>query len=378
MTRIKEAEATMNRINDAIARNTAIAKKKAAELLKRMIPQILLQSFAIVGTATASYILMTWIVQDLAKVQSTYLGALYEVLGTLVLMILVLVSINTRVYRRRLQEINTLSHAISRVAGGDFEYKIHVKPNEPMATIYEDFNKMSAELSGVQILRNDFINSYSHEFKTPIASIGGFASLLLEKELSPEEQRQYLEIIRDESDRLTSLAKNTILLSKLTSQHIVSDVEQYNLGEQLRQCAIIESPHWLEKEQELSSDLPDVMFTGSRELLQHLWLNLIGNAVKYTQKGGCISVVLRTEGTSAVVAITDNGEGMSEETQAHLFDPYFQGDSSRSVQGLGLGLSIARRIVELSSGTISVQSSLGEGSTFTVTLPLRLGSDQVN
>lgn len=147
--------------------NVDEARKKASGLLKRLIPQILVQSFAIIGTATGSYMFMTWIVQDLAHVESTYVGAAYEVLGTLVLVILVLVSTNTYIYRKRLQEINTLSAAISRVAGGDFEYKIKIRPNEPMATVYEDFNKMSAELSSVQILRNDFINSYSHEFKTP-------------------------------------------------------------------------------------------------------------------------------------------------------------------------------------------------------------------
>lgn len=378
MPMIHDAELSMSRLNETMARNTAMAKKKAAELLKRLIPQILVQSFAIVGTATASYFFMTWIVQDLAGVENTYLGAVYEVLGTLVLMILVLVSTNTHLYRRRLQEINTLSDAISRVAGGDFDYKIKIRRREPMASVYEDFNKMSAELSSVQILRNDFINSYSHEFKTPIASINGFASLLLERKLSPDDQRQYLEIIRDESERLTSLAKNTILLSKLSSTHIVTDTEQYNLGEQLRQCAIIASSSWMEKEQDFNSELPDLPFVGNRELLQHLWLNLIGNAVKYTQVGGSISVTLTQEAGTAVIRVIDNGEGISEENQKHLFDPYFQGDSSRSAQGLGLGLSIAKRIVELCGGEISVQSILGEGSTFTVRLPIRSASAKVN
>ena len=376
MSMIREAELSVSRLNTAMVRNTAMARKKAAELLKRLIPQILVQSFAIVGTATGSYMIMTWIVQDLAKVQSTYLGAAYEVLGTLVLMILVLVSTNTHVYRKRLQEINTLSDAISRVAGGDFDYKIKVRPNEPMATVYEDFNKMSDELSGVQILRNDFINNYSHEFKTPIASINGFASLLLERKLDEAEQRQYLEIIRDESERLTSLAKNTILLSKLSSTRILTDIEQYNLGEQLRQCAIIASRSWMEKNQDFSSELPDIPYTGNRELMQHLWLNLIGNAVKYTPEGGAISVTLTQENQTILVRVSDTGEGMSEETQKHLFDPYFQGDSSRTVQGLGLGLSIAKRIAELCDGEIRVESTLGQGSTFTVELPIKPHRDE--
>lgn len=349
--------------------NAAKARQLASDLLKRLIPQILVQSFAIVGTATASYIFMTWIVQDLAKVDNTYLGAAYETLGTLVLMSLVLVSTNTHLYRRRLQEIKTLSDAISRVAGGDFDYKIPIRPNEPMAPVYEDFNKMTAELSSVQMLRNDFINSYSHEFKTPIASINGFASLLMERQLPEKEQREYLAIIRDESERLTSLAKNTILLSKLSSQQIVTDAEQYDLGEQLRQCAIISSRSWLEKGIEFSSEFPVVPFHGNRELMQHLWLNLIGNAVKYTPEGGSISVTAERRDGQALVRVQDTGEGMNEETLRHLFDPYYQGDSSRSVQGLGLGLAISHRIVELCGGVITVESELGEGSCFTVQLP---------
>lgn len=375
MTRMKPALKTAAELLEegaAMTRSsTARARKMASDLLKRLIPQILVQSFAIVVTATGAYMFMTWIVQDLAKVESTYLAALYEVLGALALMAVVLVSTNTHVYRKRLQEINTLSEAISRVAGGDFGYRIKIRKREPLTPIYEDFNKMCEELAGVQILRNDFINSYSHEFKTPIASINGFASLLMERKLPEAEQREYLGIIRDESERLTSLAKNTILLSKLSSTHIVTDAERYNLGEQLRQCAIIASRSWMEKQQRFTSDLPDVPFTGNRELMQHLWLNLIGNAVKYTPEGGEITLTLTQAGKNAVVRVADTGEGMTEETRQHLFDPYFQGDSSRSVQGLGLGLSIAKRIVELCEGEIAVESAPGEGSIFTVTLPCK-------
>lgn len=346
-------------------------KKRARAFLKRLIPQIMVQSLAIILTAFGSYMLMTWIIVDVAKLSSTYLSAIYEALGTLLLMIVVLVSTNTYIYRRRMQEISTLSTAISRVANGDFKYRIQIRPKEPMAEIYEDFNRMSAELSSVQLLQNDFINSYSHEFKTPIASINGFAELLLKNHGTEEEQRQYLEIIRDESERLSALAKNTILLSKLTSQQIIADAEPYNLGEQIRQCAIICSRDWMEKHQEFCGELADVTYVGNRELMQHLWLNLLGNAIKYTPVGGEVSVSLTEENGTAIVKIADTGEGMDTETMKHLFMPYYQGDSSRSTQGLGLGLAITKRIVELCHGEIKVKSELGVGSEFTVILPIR-------
>ena len=208
---------------------------------------MLFQTFIIIITAVASFVFISWFVTDILMVTNTYVAAAYDALGTLLTFTIVLVPLNTIVYRRRLKEITTLSEAISRVANGDYNNRIDCSKGGQMVPIYEDFNKMCAELASVQILRNDFINSYSHEFKTPIASINGFASLLMEKKLSEEEQRQYLGIIVEESARLSKLASNTILLSKLSSQQIVTDVERYDLGEQLRQCAIILSSAWLDK-----------------------------------------------------------------------------------------------------------------------------------
>ncbi len=193
---------------------------------------------------------------------------------------------------------------------------------------------MCAELDSVQILRNDFINSYSHEFKTPIASINGFASLFLDKKLPEEEQRQYLEIIVEESARLSKLASNIILLSKLSSQQIIADTERYDLSEQIRQCSIILSKSWLDKKIEFSGEFPTAIFNGNKELMQHLWLNLLGNAVKYTPTGGEIFVEVIPKKETIIVTIADTGEGMAQEVLEHLFDPYYQGDSSHAGQGL--------------------------------------------
>lgn len=247
---------------------------------------MLIQTFVILITAVASYMFMTWLVTGVFHVTDHFTAAGYETLGTLVIFILIIVPMNTVIYRRRIREINTLSEGISSVAGGNYGTRIESKKGDQMTPVYEDFNKMCAELSSVQILRNDFINSYSHEFKTPIASINGFASLLLEKDLSEAQRREYLQIIVDESARLSNLANNTILLSKLSSQQIVTDTQRYDISEQIRQCAIILSKSWLDKKIEFSGEFPPAMFVGNKELMQHLWLNLLGNAIKFTPTGG--------------------------------------------------------------------------------------------
>lgn len=345
-------------------------KKVIARIRGRIFTQILIQFVVAIVTALSTFFFMTWLVADLLDVRNIYLAAFYETLGTMVMMIIVLVPLNTAVYRRRKRELNTLSNAIQRVAGGDYKARIPLEKAGQMLPIYEDFNKMCAELESVRILRNDFINSYSHEFRTPIASINGFAELLLEKELPEKEQRQYLEIISEESERLTKLAGNTILLSKLSSQQIITDLEEYDLSEQIRQCSIILSKSWMDKKIDFNGEFSSVKYLGNKELMQHLWLNILGNAVKYTPVGGEITVSVQKEGDHVSVIVSDTGEGISEKTLEHLFDPYYQGDSSHSRQGLGLGLSIAQRITELCRGTISVESKVSEGSIFKVTLPL--------
>ena len=339
-------------------------------MLGRLMPQIILQSSLMLVTALLSFIFMTWLVNDVFMVDDTYVAAGYEMLGCLIIMVLVLVPLNTVVYRRRARELSALSKAIAQVAGGDYSTKIPIEKGSALKPVYEDFNKMCAELDSVQLLRNDFINSYSHEFRTPIASINGFASLLLEKELKPQEQRKYLEIIVDESARLSKLASNTILLSRLSSQQIVTDTEEYDLSEQLRQCSIILSPKWMEKKLEFSGEFPSLNYRGNKEMMQHLWLNLIDNAIKYTPQAGEISLSLEKKGDMAVVTVSDSGPGIDEEDRKHLFEPYYQAEGTHASQGLGLGLAIARRIVELCRGQIRVESEPGLGSRFIVSLPL--------
>jgi len=345
-------------------------KAKVKDIPTKILPQLIFQSVSIIAVALISFIFLTWLVNDVFGVTDTYTAALYELIGTLVIMVMTLAPMNVVLYRNREREVVTLSNAIKKVASGDYKSKIPTEKKYAITPIYEDFNKMCDELESVQMLRNDFINSYSHEFKTPIASINGFASLLLEKDLPEEERRQYLQIIVDESARLSRLATNTILLSKLTAQQIVTDTEEYDISEQLRACSIILSQKWLEKKIDFNGEFTEATYNGNKEMLQHLWLNLIDNAIKYTPVGGEITVKNYISGESIVIEISDTGEGMDENSLKHLFDPYYQGDSSHSAQGLGLGLSIAKRITELCGGEISVKSELAVGSTFTVSLPI--------
>lgn len=340
-------------------------------IIKRARAQFSLQPVLIILAAAAALMLMTWLIRDVIGVEHIYAAAGFELIGVVVVLMALLLPVNIVLYRRRVREIVTLSEAIRRVAGGDFDSRISVEKQTGITPIYESFNLMCDELQSVQILRNDFINNYSHEFKTPIASIKGFAELLMDRELSPAEQRQYLKIIADESDRLSKLATNTTLLSKLSAQQIVSDVEVYDLGAQLRECSILLSGKWLGKNITFDGEeIPAVPFRGNKSMMQHLWINLLDNAIKYTPDNGEIKVSLVEEDGAAVVRISDTGEGISDETKARLFIPYFQGDASHSKEGLGLGLAIAMRIVELCKGSINVDSKIGEGSTFTVKLPI--------
>lgn len=347
-------------------------KKKKIDISKyssSLLLQMFFQSATVVVTAALGFFFMTWLVTDIFGVTNTYLATTYESIGTLAIVIVVLVPINAFFYFKSRKEVRTLSEGINKLAEGNFDVEIPIRKIDAFSQVYANFNKMCQELKSVQILRNDFINSYSHEFKTPIASINGFAELLLQKDTTELEREEYLKIIIEETDRLSKLASNTILLSRLSSQKIVTDTEEYDLGEQIRQCCIILSARWMAKNIELSCILPDVIYLGNRELMQHLWLNIISNAIDHTPQNGEIAISIQDENEKIVVSIADSGEGMDEDTQKHLFEPYFQGDSSHSGQGLGLGLPIAKRITELCNGEIRAESKIGEGSLFTITLP---------
>jgi signal transduction histidine kinase len=264
--------------------------------------------------------------------------------------------------------ISKLIKGINHVANGDFNIRLNPDNAGPLKDVYINFNKMGAELQSVQALRNDFVNNFSHEFKTPITSINGFATLLLEENIAEEDKQKYLQIIANESERLASLADSSLLLSKLESQQLIVDKKPYSLDEQIKQCAILLSKEWNKKDIEFTAELEQSQYNGSSDLMQHVWINLLTNAIKYTPEHGEIIVTLEKAGSFIKFAVSDTGKGMSEEEMARIFDRYYQGDSS-SNKGLGLGLAIVKRIIDLCGGKIEVNSVVNEGSTFTVFLP---------
>ena len=267
--------------------------------------------------------------------------------------------------------VSELSDGIARVSGGDFKVRLKESKVGPLSEVYADFNKMCEELDNAENTKNDFINNYAHELRTPITSINGFAKLILEEDIPLIEQKKYLKLIYDESKRLAELATNTMLMSKLDSQSILQDIEEYNLGEQLRQCVILFSEEWSKKDINMDGDeINDISYNGNYSLMQEVWCNLLSNAIKYTPAGGEIKISCKEDRGFVQVKIADNGIGMREEVIDKIFDKYYQGDSSHSKRGLGLGLSIVKKIVDLSEGEIDVKSKENEGCEFTVKLPL--------
>lgn len=293
------------------------------------------------------------------------------VLSMLVPIVVLVTLVNFLFTRFIYRYLDKISDAMQKVADGDYTVRLDAEKDQPFRELYRNFNTMAEELGGVEMLKNDFINGYAHELRTPITSINGFAEMLLNDDgtLSREEKRSYLEIIASESRRLADLAGNSLLMSKLDTQKIIPDKKPFSLDEQLRRCSILLSGQWTEKELDMTMNLDEAVYVGDYDLMQHLWINLLTNAVKYTPKGGSITVTLKNEEKFIAVSVADTGKGIPPEDRERIFDKYYQTDKSHSKRGLGLGLAICKRIVQLCNGSLTVESDVGVGSTFTVKLP---------
>lgn len=256
-----------------------------------------------------------------------------------------------------------------KVAKGDFTVTLPDSEESYMHELNGAFNAMVRSLRSIETLKTDFISDFSHEFKTPISSICGFAKLLKNQNLSEEEKREYVDIIIAESERLSRLSKNALSISKLENSDGAIEKKTYRLDEQLRKCVLIFQTEADGKQIDLSLSGEDVTFYGNEELLQQLWINLIGNAVKFTPEHGSIAIDISSGENVVRVSVSDTGCGMDEITKKRIFDKFWQADSSRTTVGNGLGLAIAKKIVDLSGGNIEVASEIGKGSTFTVVLP---------
>ena len=263
--------------------------------------------------------------------------------------------------------------AAEKIMNGEFSTRI-----EPMGGLYsvdgfdiiiKYFNKMAEELSGTETLRTDFIANVSHELKTPLAVMQNYGTLLQQPDLPEEKRLEYAKAVTEASRRLADLITNILKLNKLENQQIYPVKATYNLGEQLCECLLNFEDTWEKKEIEIDTEIEEDVFVESdAELLTLVWNNLFSNAMKFTEPDGKVSLKLKTEGNLAIVTVQDTGCGISPEVGKHIFEKFYQGDTSHATQGNGLGLALVKRVVDIVGGDISVSSEVGKGSTFTVTI----------
>lgn len=273
--------------------------------------------------------------------------------------------------RRMINSIIEIDNATKEIASGNYEIRLDEEKHlaEEMKSMVHNFNRMVDELNATEMLRNDFIENVSHEFKTPLSAIEGYTILLSNPDLSAEDKEQYIKSILSSTKRLSSLASNILLISKLDHQEIPKKFISFSLDEQMRESLLPFESKWIEKNVELNIDLDFVTYQGNKELLAQVWQNLIENALKFVKPNGTIRIILRQSEDITRIDIVDNGIGMSSEVKSRIYEKFYQGDSSRSVSGNGLGLTLVKRIIDLHQGTIKVSSIEGKGTTFTVLLP---------
>lgn len=269
--------------------------------------------------------------------------------------------------------VSRISKGLERITDGDFTYKI--KPlYDPLGTnryndIIGNINRMTDELAGVETLRTDFVSNVSHEMKTPLALIRNYAALLEREGLSDQERQEYARAIDAASKRLAELITNILKLNKLENQQIFPDVKRYDLSEQVAECMLEFENEWESNGINIETDITDgVMINADPELLSVVWHNLLSNALKFTGEGGTVTLKVYEEDGFAKVGISDTGCGMDSETGRHIFEKFYQGDTSHASRGNGLGLALVKRIIDITNSEISVSSKLGEGSTFLVSI----------
>lgn len=271
--------------------------------------------------------------------------------------------------------VHRILEATHRLTQGDFSARIRPfhgfdSMNE-FDAIIEDFNIMAQELSGTETLRTDFIANVSHELKTPLAVIQNYATMLQASDLPETQRTEYAASITEATRRLSALITNILKLNRLENQQIYPQWSAYELSEQLCQCLLYFEDAWERKNLQIETELEEpVTIRGDEELLSLVWNNLFSNAVKFTEPGGTVKVSLSVEEGRAVVTVSDTGCGISPEAGRHIFEKFYQGDSSHAAQGNGLGLALVKRVVDIMGGEISVDSTVGRGSTFTVRLPM--------
>ena len=273
-----------------------------------------------------------------------------------------------------LHPFNKLVNGMNSLADGDFdtrlEYGSPIDTYPIFVEISNSFNKMAEQLQNTEMLRGDFVNNFSHEFKTPIVSIAGFAEILESAELSEEERAQYIGAIKEESRRLASMATKVLELTKVENQSILTDTSRYNVSEQIRSALVLLEGKWKSLNIELDFDFEEYYIVGNEEFLKQVWVNLLDNAIKFVDDGGTVSAKITPSENELRFDISNTGTTIPEDKQKYIFNKFYQADESHSTGGNGIGLAIVKRIVELHNGSVSVESDNGS-TTFTVCLPFQ-------
>ena len=283
-----------------------------------------------------------------------------SIIGTLIILVVV---------RGIVKPIKRLSDASKEVSRGNFEIQVEPRSSDEIGQLTVDFNLMTKELKNIDVLRRDFVSNVSHEFKTPITAIKGFARLIREGSLSDEQILEYSDIIINESERLSLLSSNLLKISELDSKVIYEQAAVFSLDEQIRKAILILEAQWSKKEIEFDIQLEALRYSGNENLLAQVWLNLISNAVKFSDDGGVVRITLHKDAGIIAASVANGGAGIAEEDKPHIFERFYKGDKSRSKEGNGLGLVIVEKIVKLFNGTIYFTSEAGGQTVFTVQLP---------
>lgn len=343
-----------------------------AEVQEKLLTQTLFTQLDDVLDMPVTYVRMQdCIVRiDAAAGVNLYFVAFFRVITSSLSYLAVIVLMITFVTFHMTKPFHALTAANLRVQEGDFDVRLPEDVPGEMGELMRSFNDMTESLGKTAYLQKDFISSISHEFKTPIASIRGFAKLLQMPGLSEEQRAEYIDLIARESDRLSRLSETLLRLTALEQQTAPASLSSFSVDEQLRQVILRLEPTWSSRDIGWQLDLEETVTIESDEaLLSHVWINLIQNAMKFSPNGSDIEVSAALKDGKAVVSIRDHGCGMDEATLSRIFDRFYQADGSRSQEGVGLGLCLVKRILDMLGGTVEVESAPDEGSTFRVTLP---------
>ena len=331
-----------------------------------------IQLVAVLITAALSFLLSKLGVLDGIGIPSSSGYALLMVMLLVSVLVGNLISIAT--VKIPLRPFNRLIGSINQLAGGDFSARMSygsvMKRSPLFRDLTDSFNAMAEELENTQMLRSDFINNFSHEFKTPIVSIAGFAKLLRRGNLTREQQEEYLAIIEEESLRLAAMATNVMNLTKVENQTILTDLSTFNLSEQIRGCVLLLEEKWSRKELDLDLEFSEYAIRANEELLKQVWINLLDNAIKYSPSYGEIKVRIARKQQTLAVTITNYGPDIPPDKMSRIWGKFYQADESHSSEGNGIGLAVVKQVVQLHDGRVNVTS--GNGATsFTVELPTR-------